>query len=115
MLGERIKHFRAVKGWTQDELAERLFVSTSYVSALETGRKTPSLPCVLKIVELLGCSPNELLEYKGLGVSEGLDAASMDNTISSTVKLMLLLNPEGKFKVFSYAKDQSSIPNMTAR
>ena len=113
MLGERIKHYRMLKGWKQDELAEKLFVSAGYVSALKRGHKTPSLPCVLKLIELLGCSPNELLEYNGLGISEGLNAANLDNTISSTVKLMLLLNPEGKYKVFNYAKDQSSIPSMT--
>ena len=60
-------------------------------------------------------SQNKLLEYNGLEVSEGLNAANLDTTISSTVKLMLLLNPEGKYKVFNYAKDQSSIPNMTAQ
>ena len=109
MLGERIRHFRIVKGWRQDELAEKLFVSRSYVSALEKGHKTPSLPCVLKLIDLLDCSPNDLFEYDGNKNRQSETDDSVfrisDKTIASTLDLMKSLPPEENFKIYSYAKD----------
>ena len=43
MLGERIRHYRLLKGMKQNELAEKLFISTSYISALETNKHNSSL------------------------------------------------------------------------
>jgi len=105
MLGERIKHFRMVKGLKQSELAELLFISTSYISAIEKGRKSPSLPIVIKLFSLLDCSPNDLFEFNS---PTAFDAVS-DSTVSETVKLLLDMPPEAKFKVFSYAQDQAYI------
>ena len=64
MLGERIKEFRTAVRMTQEELAEKLFVSVGYISEIETGKKSPSLQLLVQIIDLLGCSPNELFEYK---------------------------------------------------
>ena len=107
MLGERIRHFRIVKGWRQDELAEKLFVSRSYVSALEKGHKTPSLPCALKLIDLLDCSPNDLFEYDGdkNGQNEADNGVFRisDKTIASTMDLMRSLSAEDNYKLYTYA------------
>ncbi|MCZ1008173.1 helix-turn-helix domain-containing protein [Streptomyces lydicus] len=41
--GARLRSSREARGWTQEELAERLGYSSTHVSAVETGRKPPTL------------------------------------------------------------------------
>ena len=107
MLGERIKDFRMAARMTQDELAERLFVTKGYISEIETGKKSPSLQIVLSIIDLLGCSPNELFEYKEKeDKCEHCSFKNNDNTVSETLELLTKLGPDEKFKVYSYVKDQ---------
>jgi transcriptional regulator with XRE-family HTH domain len=40
--GRRIRAFRKLKGYTQDELAKALHVSVSIIGAVERGKKVPS-------------------------------------------------------------------------
>ncbi|SEB77370.1 Helix-turn-helix domain-containing protein [Streptomyces sp. 2224.1] len=41
--GARLRSSREARGWTQDELAVRMGYSSTHVSAVETGRKPPTL------------------------------------------------------------------------
>ena len=50
------------KGWTQDELAEKLFVSRQSVSKWEKGLNYPSIETLLKISDLFDISLDELLK-----------------------------------------------------
>lgn len=45
------------KGKTQDWLAEQLGVTSSYVSFLLAGKRTPSLDVAIKIERLTGIAP----------------------------------------------------------
>ncbi|WP_328471827.1 helix-turn-helix domain-containing protein [Streptomyces sp. NBC_00448] len=40
--GERLRRLRDERGWTQDELAERMGYSGTHISAVETGRRSPT-------------------------------------------------------------------------
>lgn len=40
--GERLRRLRDERGWTQDELAERIGYSGTHISAVETGRRSPT-------------------------------------------------------------------------
>lgn len=40
--GERLRRLRDERGWTQDELAVRMGCSGSHISAVETGRRSPT-------------------------------------------------------------------------
>ncbi len=44
-----LRVLRAEREWSQQELADRLFVSRQTVNALETGKYDPSLPLAFKI------------------------------------------------------------------
>ena len=46
---------------TQEELAEKIGCSTSYISYIETGVKRLSLDYFIKAANILGCSADELL------------------------------------------------------
>ena len=48
----RLRELRAARGWSQQDLAERLGVSRQSVNAIETGRYDPSLPLAFRIAEL---------------------------------------------------------------
>lgn len=41
--GARLRSLREARGWTQDDLSERLAYSSVHISAVETGRKPPTL------------------------------------------------------------------------
>ncbi|MFJ9849091.1 Scr1 family TA system antitoxin-like transcriptional regulator [Streptomyces sp. NPDC101150] len=41
--GARLRSLREASGWTQDDLAQRLEYSSVHISAVETGRKPPTL------------------------------------------------------------------------
>ena len=53
-MNNRLKDLRAMRGWSQQHLAERLEVSRQSVNAIETGRYDPSLPLAFRIAELFG-------------------------------------------------------------
>lgn len=48
----RLKELRAVKEWSQGELADRLDVSRQTINAIETEKYDPSLPLAFKIAKL---------------------------------------------------------------
>jgi putative transcriptional regulator len=48
----RIRELRAVKRWSQADLADELGVSRQTVNALETGKYDPSLPLAFKLARL---------------------------------------------------------------
>jgi putative transcriptional regulator len=48
----RLRELRAVRKWSQADLADRLDVSRQTVNAIETGRYDPSLPLAFKIADV---------------------------------------------------------------
>ena len=52
----RLRELRAVRRWSQADLADHLDVSRQTVNALETGRFDPSLPLAFKIAALFDLS-----------------------------------------------------------
>jgi putative transcriptional regulator len=58
----KLKVLRAMRNWSQAELAERLDVSRQTVNAIEIGKYDPSLPLAFKIASLFGMSIEEIFE-----------------------------------------------------
>jgi putative transcriptional regulator len=48
----RLRELRAVRGWSQGDLARHLGVSRQTVNAIETGKYDPSLPLAFRIAKL---------------------------------------------------------------
>jgi len=70
IFGEKLKAERNKKGWTQDELAEKLFVSRQSVSKWENGLNYPSIEIIIRISDLFGLTIDELLMIiAGIGSS----------------------------------------------
>lgn len=47
-----LRELRTERGWTQADLALRLYVSRQTINALEAGRYDPSLPLAFRIARL---------------------------------------------------------------
>ena len=61
-LGQRIAALRAGRGWTQQQLAERLAISRVAVSHLEAGMSTPGERTIALLAGLFKVEPHELVE-----------------------------------------------------
>lgn len=55
-MDNNLKVLRAMRDWSQQDLADRLDVSRQSVNAIETGKYDPSLPLAFKIAELFDTS-----------------------------------------------------------
>lgn len=51
---------RAERGWTQQQLADRLDVSRQTINSIEKGRYDPSLPLAFKMAALFGLKIEEI-------------------------------------------------------
>ena len=60
-IGKRIGILRRERGWTQSQLAEKLFVTDKAVSKWEQGRGDPELSSVVKLSEIFGVTTDCLL------------------------------------------------------
>jgi len=62
-LGKRIQKARKAKGLTQEELAEKIRTSATWVAFMETGRSTPNLAMLQKVARALGKRAKDLIPY----------------------------------------------------
>jgi transcriptional regulator with XRE-family HTH domain len=58
-----MQNIRDAKQITQEELAERLNVSQSWLARIETGRETPNLRRLQQIARAVGVKVKELIPY----------------------------------------------------
>jgi len=58
----RLKVLRAMRNWSQAELADRLDVSRQAVNAIETGKYDPSLPLAFKLARLFDMPIEEIFD-----------------------------------------------------
>ena len=59
-IGENIARFRKLKGWTQEELGEKLGVSNQAVSKCESGMTSPDVMLLPALADVFGCYIDEL-------------------------------------------------------
>ncbi len=60
-IGQRIRKYRKEKGLSQEQLAEKIWISTTHMSHIETGSTKLSLPVLVDISKVLDVSTDELL------------------------------------------------------
>lgn len=66
-IGGRIKQKRKDRGMTQEQLAERLFVSVGYISNIERGTTKINLTTLSDIADILDCDVSELIRQTSTG------------------------------------------------
>ena len=60
-IGKNIRKLRESKGLTQDQLAEKLFVTRQTVSNYETGRTRPDVDMIVSIANVLETDANSVI------------------------------------------------------
>ncbi len=59
-IGKNIQRLRKKRGYTQEQFAERLGISTNYYSSLERGQYNIKLELLVAILNELDCSADEV-------------------------------------------------------
>lgn len=60
-IGQRIRKFRKANNLSQEQLAEKVGISTTHMSHIETGNTKLSLPVFVDIAKVLSVRTDELL------------------------------------------------------
>lgn len=60
LVAQRIRAFRKLKGYTQNELANRLDISLAVLGSVERGTRRADPKLIRQISEALGIDPEEL-------------------------------------------------------
>ena len=61
VVGKNMKKFRLSHGMTQEELAEKMFVTRQTISNWETGKSQPDLETLSAVSEIFSVEPTELI------------------------------------------------------
>lgn len=72
-LGARIQQYRKSKGLTQEDIADRMRCSLTYISKLENGKASCNLDRLLELCDLLECDAADLLLGINMGSNRYLD------------------------------------------
>ena len=60
-IGQQIRKYRKARGLSQEELAEKVYISIPHMSHIETGKTKLSLQVFVDIARVLGVSTDDLL------------------------------------------------------
>jgi len=84
--GAFVAQLRKEKGYTQKELAEKLFISDKAVSKWETGASIPDTSLLVPLAELLGVTVTELLMCRPM--DEGaMEPGQVEDIVKTAVSL----------------------------
>lgn len=59
---QKIRELRTKKGWSVYDLAEKIGKTPGYISKIEARGEIPSPEMIIKLAELLGAKPEDLIE-----------------------------------------------------
>jgi len=66
LLGKKIKYYRTLRGFTQEQFSEMLNISQRTLSGIECGENFLTSKTLEKIFEVLSISPDELFKLEHL-------------------------------------------------
>ena len=83
--GAFVSELRKEKGYTQKELAQRLFISDKAISKWETAVSIPDTALLIPLADLLGVSVTELLMCERIKDSCPLDAGQVEGIVKTAI------------------------------
>lgn len=108
-ISNRIIQLRKQKGWSQEELAEKLDVSRQSVSKWESSASVPDLTRILQMSELFGVTTDYLLKGDGDTLSAGSAEIEINSYIEEEKSSMLCDE-----QIKSFLKDTAHFAYMIA-
>lgn len=70
LTGQKIAKLRTKQNMTQEQLAEKLFISRELVSKWETNKRVPDHKTVLKLAEIFSVKPEEITNQNEIMLNE---------------------------------------------
>ena len=83
--GAFISELRKEKGYTQKELAEKLFISDKAISKWETGVSIPDTALLIPLAELLDVTVTELLLSERVGKESSMDSGHVEKAVKTAL------------------------------
>lgn len=83
--GAFVSALRKERGYTQKELAQKLFISDKAVSKWETGMSVPDVSLLVPLSELLGVSVTELLMCEKMEQPAQMDTCQVENLVKTAI------------------------------
>ncbi len=101
--GAYISRLRKNKGWTQKDLAEKLYISDKAVSKWETGVSIPDTALLIPLSELFGISTTELLTC-GQATENSMEPQQVEDIVKTAISLsdkkaQRIYKDKGPFKI----------------
>lgn len=94
IIGKRLAFRRKQIPLTQAELAEKVGLSTKYISSIETANSIPSLDTLMRICSVLDVEPNYLLL--------GTDGSTQNQTLTDIIQYLKVCAPQKLDKILEY-------------
>lgn len=104
-IGQRIRKVRRAHGLSQEELAERINISTTHMSHIETGNTKLSLPVLVDIAAILEVRTDDLLsDGEKLTISTALEeiAAILERCSAQEAKIIVEIVKAAKLSIDKY-------------
>ena len=79
LLGNRIRTLRHARGLSQEDLAALADIHVTYLSALECGKRNPSMAIFFSLSAALKVPPTELVQFGSCGAG-GVDRSEASGT-----------------------------------
>ncbi|MDZ7699905.1 MAG: helix-turn-helix transcriptional regulator [Deltaproteobacteria bacterium] len=90
MIGARIREIRTRKGFTQEQLSERMEINPKYLSSIERGNENPTLNTLIKLSESLEVDLGEvfsLIQIEDPGRRKPMITSLLDQADNDQLKL----------------------------
>lgn len=99
-LPEKLTKFRKENGFSQKQIAEKLNLSPSVISAYEKGERTPSVEVLLSLSYIYHCSIDYLLGRQNVNNTHTIDLNGLSkeeiSALNCLVSAMKARNPDNK-------------------
>ena len=90
-IGQRIRKVRKARGFSQEELAEKVGISTTHMSHIETGNTKLSLPVLVDITNALDVRTDDLLDRSQYTTGNAVEeiAAMLESCSAQEAKVVV--------------------------
>ena len=114
LIGQNIRKFRKAKRMSQESLAERIGISTTHMSHIETGNTKLSLPVLIELSQILEVSTDSIIfgdsgrdaELPGRQIAELLESSStkqqriISEVVSAVKTAMVNTSDNGSNRIY---------------
>lgn len=106
MLSDRIRKLRKEKGYSQQQMAQKMHLTQGAISQWENGLTVPAADQIIALANVFGISTDELLEHK----NDDHEIADQDEVM----KIREMLRRDPSYRQLFYALDKAKPEHVKA-